>query len=337
MPPAHRRSALAFVPAVTVALFLLPIAAGLIGTLLPAFGYLPAIGGQALSLAPWRRLFASPGFATSLATTLATGVTATAVSIVLALGFCAVAHRGTLARRAGAWVAPVLSTPHAAIAIGVAFLIAPSGWIARALSPWLTGWALPPDVATVGHRSGWPLVLGLVLKEVPYLILMIAGALHQVPAAPQLALARSLGYGRVEGWLKIVLPQIYPQIRLPIYAVLAFSLSVVDVALILGPAQPPTLAVLAVRWFADADVGFYFPAAAAATLSLALVVAAIAGWRIGEIAVARIGQRWLARGGRRGIATFIAHVAHACTLAALIASAAAIAGMLLWSVAAQWR
>ena len=72
----------------------------------------------------------------------------------LALGFCAVAHGRPWRAALGAWLAPVLATPHAAIAIGLAFLIAPSGWIARALSPWLTGWTLPPDVATVGRRRG---------------------------------------------------------------------------------------------------------------------------------------------------------------------------------------
>ncbi|HET9045487.1 MAG TPA: ABC transporter permease subunit [Casimicrobiaceae bacterium] len=331
------KTGLRVVPALTVALFMLPIGAGLVGTLLPAFGYLPAIGGHALSLDPWRRLFAYPGFATALATTLFTGVAATLLSTLLAVGLCAVAHGTPLARRASAWVAPVLSTPHAAIAIGVAFLIAPSGWIARALSPWLTGWTLPPDVATVGHPSGWPLIACLVLKEMPYLVLMIASALHQVPAAPQLAVARSLGYGRVESWLKVVLPQIYPQIRLPIFAVLAFSLSVVDVALILGPGNPPTLAVLAVRWFADPAITQYFPAAAAATLSLAIVIVAVAAWHVSERAVAFAGRRWIARGRRHGAATVISRIACALAVGSFVVSAFAVAGMALWSVSEQWR
>jgi ABC-type uncharacterized transport system, permease component len=42
----------------------------------------------------------------------------------------------------------------------------------------------------------------------------------------------------------VILPILYGQLRLPIYAVLAFSLSVVDMALILGPTTPPTLATL---------------------------------------------------------------------------------------------
>jgi putative thiamine transport system permease protein len=36
--------ALGFIPYLTLALFLGPVAAGLVFTLLPAFGYLPALG-----------------------------------------------------------------------------------------------------------------------------------------------------------------------------------------------------------------------------------------------------------------------------------------------------
>jgi hypothetical protein len=57
----RRGGLLRFVPALTLAVFLAPIAAGLIGTWLPAFGYLPALGGEGFGLAPWRDLLASPG------------------------------------------------------------------------------------------------------------------------------------------------------------------------------------------------------------------------------------------------------------------------------------
>ena len=325
------------IPAITVGVLLLPIGAGVFGTLLPAFGYLPAIGGNALDLAPWRTLVAYPGFLTSVATTLFTGILTALLALVLAIGFCAFAHGRPWTRRIGSWLAPVLSTPHSAIAIGFAFLVAPSGWIVRAISPWLTGWALPPDIATVGDRAGFALIAGLLLKEVPYLILMIVGALNQVPAQQHLAIARSLGYVRVEAWLKTILPQVYPQIRLPVYAVIAFSLSVVDVALILGPSNPPTLSVLAVRWFTDADIRWYFPAAAAAMLQLCLVVGVIILWFGAERVAVRVGRRWIARGSRSGFlaAAFGGAAALTCTVFGL--SAMAMLGMGLWSFAAQWR
>ncbi len=330
-------SLLRAMPALTVGVFMLPIVTGLAGTLLPAFGYLPAIGGDAFGLDGFRRLFAYPGFASSVTVTLVSGLGTALLAVAIAFGFCAYAHDRPWLRRMSATLAPILATPHSAIAIGFAFLVAPSGWIARAISPWLTGWALPPDVATVGDAAGVALVLGLLLKEVPYLVLMIAGALQQVPAREQLALARSLGYSRTEAWVKVVLPQVYPQVRLPIYAVLAFSLSVVDVALILGPTNPPTLAVLAVRWFTDADIAFYFQAAAAATLLLMLVAAAIAVWHGAERIVARAGRRWIARGGRAGLASAGGAAAALASCALFAAAAFAIVGMALWSFAAQWR
>jgi putative thiamine transport system permease protein len=328
---------LAALPAITVCVLLLPIGAGFLGTLLPAVGYLPAIGGQSVSLNPWRTLVAYPGFFTSVATTLFTGVVTALLALFLAIGFCAAAHGRPWPRRLGSFLAPILSTPHSAIAIGFAFLVAPSGWVVRVLSPWLTGWALPPDLATIGDHAGLALIAGLLLKEVPYLILMIAGALHQVPAQQHLAIARSLGYTRAEGWIKTILPQVYPQIRLPVYAVIAFSLSVVDVALILGPSNPPTLSVLAVRWFTDADIRWYFPAAAAAMLQLALAIGVIALWFGAERVVSVAGRHWIARGNRRGVVAALCGTTAALACTAFGLAAMAMLGMALWSFAAQWR
>jgi putative thiamine transport system permease protein len=331
------RGALTWAPALTVAVFVLPIGAGLLGTLAPAFGYLPAIGGTEVTLAPWRTLFAYPGFSSSLTLTISTSLLATLSSLAIALAGCAYLHGSRLERRVGGLIAPLLAMPHAALAIGFAFLILPSGWIARALSPWLTGWAVPPDVLTVGHPSGLPIVGSLLLKEVPYLMLMTLGALNQVPAREHLRIAQSLGYGRVAAWFKIVLPQVYPQIRLPVYAVLSFSLSVVDVALILGPSNPPTLAVLAVRWFADPDTSRYFEAAAAAVLLFALVACAIAVWVGTEKLVARMGQRWIEQGTRSGYAAPTTAVLTGALAALYALAAAAIAGLILWSFAQAWR
>ena len=189
----------------------------------------------------------------------------------------------------------------------------------------------------MGHTSGWPLVLCLVIKETPYLVLMIAGALHQVSARGHVAIARSLGYGSIEAWMKLVLPQIYPQIRLPIFAVLAFSLSVVDVALILGPANPPPLAVLAFRWFTESDIGYFFPGSAAAVLQFVVVALAIVIWRANECGASTIARRWIVRGVRRGAATIAVRIGFVFAIAMLLAAAFAIAGMALWSIADQWR
>src|SRR5262245_13923282 len=107
-PPSAGRamSPLRWAPSVTVAAFALPIAAGLLGTWLPAFGVLPAIGDTQLSLAPWHELVHQPGFATALQLTLVSGLVTTLLAVLAALGLAAWAHERLWGRRLGAWMAP---------------------------------------------------------------------------------------------------------------------------------------------------------------------------------------------------------------------------------------
>ena len=105
---------------------------------------------------------------------------------------------------------------------------------------------------------------GLTVKEMPFLLLMALAALGQVDGTRKMRVAAALGYGRIGGWLKTVFPAVYAQIRLPVYVVLAYSMSVVDVALILGPSTPPTLSVQIVKWMGDPDLAMRLTAAAAA-------------------------------------------------------------------------
>jgi putative thiamine transport system permease protein len=330
-------SSLRYLPALTVGLFLGPVIAGLFGTLLPAFGWLPVLGGEQLSLEPWRRLLAAPGLAAALQVTLTSGFASTAIALALTVLIFAAGH-GTRALgpiRRG--MVPLLAVPHLAVAVGLAFLIAPSGWLVRLIAPWPTGWHTPPDVALVQDPLGLALTFGLALKETPFLVLMTFAALGQVPADAQLRMARSLGYGPVQAWLKVVLPQVYPQIRLPVYAVLAYALSVVDMAIVLGPTTPPTLAPLVFRWFNDPDLTMRFQAAAGAALQLGIVVLGIALWRGLEVLLASLARPWLAdggRGGRGGMPRLLAWAGVAllfgCSLGCLL-------GLALWSIAQRWR
>jgi putative thiamine transport system permease protein len=324
-------------PGLTVALFLLPIGAGLLGTLLPAFGWLPALGGERPSLEPWRQLLAEPGLPHAVTLSVTGGLGATLLSLGLALGFCAACHETAAMRLARRLLAPLLALPHVSAAIALAFLIAPSGWILRLLSPWATGSDLPPDLVTLQDRRGLALALGLIVKETPYLLLMCLAGLGQLDAARSLQLARGLGYGAAAAWLKTVLPRLYPLIRLPVYAVLAYGLSVVDMALILGPATPPPLAPLVLRWSNAADLAWRFPAAAGACLQLLLAMAAILLWAGAERMMARLVRPLLADGRRLAGLDWPARLLAGGAMAALLALAVAgLLGMGLWSVAARW-
>lgn len=328
---------LRLVPPLTLLLFLGPIAAGLAGTLLPAFGYLPVLGLTLSPLDPWRMLLAAPGLGTALTLTLTSGLLSAAISYALAVGLCAAFHDRPWFARLRLMLAPLLAVPHAALAIGFAFLIAPSGWIARILSPWLTGWDRPPALATVADPHALALTAALMLKETPFLLLMMLAALNQVPSHRLMAVSRSLGYGPAVGWLKAVLPLVQKQIRLPLYAVLAYALSNVDMAIVLAPGTPPPLAVQLLRWFNDPDLAMRFPAAAGAVLLCLLVAFVILLTRGIEALAGWLGRRWIAAGSRGHGGAGIRCAAGLGGGLALCLSVLALLGLGLWSLAGRWR
>lgn len=324
-------------PALIVTLLVAPILAGLAMALLPAFGYLPALGGKSLSLAPWRALADQPGIGRSVAISFASGLVATALSLAVVLLYLAAASGSRLDRWIRRLVSPLLSIPHAAAAFGLAFLIAPTGLLARLASPSLTGWERPPDLLIVQDPWGLSLIAGLVIKEVPFLLLMSLAALPQLDAERRVAMARSLGYRPAIAWLKVVAPALYPLIRLPVFAVIAYASSVVDVAMILGPTLPPTLAVSILTWFSDPDLDQRFLASAGAILQLGVTAAALFAWWGLERLMARLMKAWIARGGRdRGEAG----LRLAGRLPILLATGVAFAGLgglAIYSVAGFWR
>ena len=327
---------IALVPIVTLLAMLGPVVAGLWGTVLPAFGHLPVAGFDGPSLDALRMLATTPGIGAAARISVTTGLLATGISVLIVVlitgGWSGTPAFQVLERL----LSPLLAVPHAAAAFGLAFLIAPSGWIVRLVSPGLTGWDRPPDVLILNDPYGLAMTAGLIIKEVPFLLLMTIAALGQVQQRRSLLVAQALGYGRLTGWLKAVFPRVYAQIRLPVYVVLAYSMSVVDVAVILGPTTPPPLSVLIVKWMGDPDLGMRLLAAAGALLQLALVVAALSVWRFGEFIVARIGLSWVIRGGRGRLDGAIRPLglgAGALTAALIFAG---LGGLLVWSFAGFW-
>jgi putative thiamine transport system permease protein len=312
-----------------------PIVAGLAQTMRAGFGVMPAIGATEPGLAAFSALYELPGLGTAISLTLATGLAATALSVVVALGSLPVLHARLSRGRAARWLTPFLATPHAALAIGLAFVLAPSGWIARLVAPVL-GLARPPDIALVGDPWGIALILGLMVKEVPFLLLVGLAALTQIPLARHLAMARSLGYGTAAAWLKVIAPQLWPMLRLPVMVVLAYALSVVDMALILGPSSPPVLAVLLMRAFMSPDAAMLLPASAGAVLQGALVAGAFAGLWLIELAVASLGRIWLCRGRRSDWLAPAFAVSRAAALGLAVIGGLAMLALLVWSFTWRW-
>ena len=326
-------------PSFTIAVLLGPIAAGLIGTLVPAFGGMRPDGESGFSFDPWLRMVSEPGMAQALWLSLKTGLLSTFAALVGCFLLIAGWYGTRVFSRLERLLSPLLSVPHAAAALGLAFLIAPSGWISRLFSPWATGWMRPPDVLIVQDPGGWSLIAGLTIKELPFLLLMALAALPQIRAPERMKVAQALGYGLVRGWFLTVMPSLYAQIRLPIYAVLAYAMSNVDVAMVLGPSRPPTLSIFILRWMTDPDLALRAPAAAAALVQLALVAGAILLWRGGERLTAMLVTRAV-DSGRRGNGpsdTLMRCVGLAVGLLSGLAIFGGLISQMVWSVAGRWR
>jgi len=313
-----------------------PVLAGLAGTLLPAFGVLPALGGAEPGFGPFAALLAEPGLGRSVALSITTGLVSTALA--LAAVFLLVAGwEGTVTfRRLRRLVSPLLALPHAAAAFGLAFLIAPSGLIARLLSPELTGWTRPPDLLIVNDPLALAMTVGLAAKEAPFLLLMALAALPQLDLARSRHLATSFGYGRLAGFLHVAWPPLYRQIRLPVFAVLAFATSVVDVAAILGPTTPAPLAARLAAWMGDAEPAMRLKASAGAMLQLAVTLAALALW-VGVERLGRVAALSLCRAGRRMRRDAVGRGLGLALMAGLAGAVAlGLGAVALWSVAGHW-
>ncbi|MDQ0315189.1 ABC transporter permease [Amorphus orientalis] len=326
-----------FAPTLTIAVLIGPVIAGLAGIALPAFGYLPALGRTSFSLSPIADLLAMPGLWRSVRLSLWTGLASTAITCAVTFLFLA----GWSQTRAFHWMrrllSPLLSVPHAAAALGLAFLISPSGWLVRLVSPWATGLDRPPDLLIVHDPAGIAMITALVAKEVPFLLLMALAALPQTDATRLSHVAESFGYGRMAGFAYAVLPRLYSQLRLPIFAIIAFSTSTVDVALVLGPTLPAPLAVRVVDWMNDPDLGRRFIASAGALLQITVTGTALLAWLGLEKIVGLIGRHAISSGKRyrRDGVTRLAGASLA--LLCVVVIAAGLAGLAVWSVAGFWR
>ena len=324
-----------YLPRILLSLIVIPVVLGLAVSLLPAFGYLPALGGEQFTLQFWQQLAAVPGITRSATISLLAGIITPLIALLAVLLFLATASGRGFDRWVRRLISPVLAIPHAAAAFGLAFLIAPSGFLFRMLAP-LTGWERAPDLLITNDNWGLAMMAGLVIKEIPFLLLMALAALPQIQAAERVAIARSLGYRPAIAWLKVIAPALYPLLRLPIFAVIAFASATVDVALILGPTLPPTLSVRLLEWFSDPDLSRRFLAAAAAILQLLISLSAIGLWILGEKIIGRFWQAWITGGDRSTGETLLQAVGRSAVPLAVLTVTLSLALLLVNSIAGLW-
>ena len=320
----------------TALLFVLPVLLGLIGIILPASGYFPVLGKTGFSTDAARHFLETPGLGFASWLSLKTGLLATFVSLGSCFSILAAFFSSRIMVRLRHLLGPLVAIPHSTIAIGLVFLLAPSGWFMRLVSPTWTGLEQPPTWGLVPDPYGLALILGLVAKELPFLLLISLSALTSMPLSRLLVIGAGLGYGRVATWVFLVLPLIYRQIRLPVIAVLIFSLSVVDMALLLAPSLPPPLALLVLNGFHDADLAARLPASFGAVWQIGLVLVALLLWCSGEKFVSGVFKFCCWRGWRGQSADSLFGLLSLLAIVPMLIGVMGLVAALIWSFAKGW-
>jgi putative thiamine transport system permease protein len=328
-------------PFFLLVLLLVPVLGGLVSVLMPAFGWAPEIEHTNVGLQGFTALWQTPGLSQMITLSLSTGLISTLLAFVVTLMILAVFFNSPWLNHIQRLLSPILVIPHAAAAIAVGFLIAPSGMVSRLISPWLSGWELAPNGIFPHDSYGISIILGLTLKELPFLLLMALGVLAQPELGKKLRqqhkVALNLGYCPMTAFFKVVLPSLYPLLRLPLLAVLAYASASVEMPLILGPNTPPTLAVAIMHWFNDVDLNLRIKASAGALLQVAITGGLLVFWLGAERAIKTLFCDLLTNGEREYGGAFWQKFTIVLTVFVIVFIFLSLMGLVMWSVAGFWR
>ena len=314
----------------TLLICFLPLLPGLAGLFLAAFGFMPMINQYHFSLTGFYQLANWPGIMDSLLITLLITISSTLLTAVLAFSILQSCWTSRWWRKLESLLAPILALPHVAFAVGFAFLFTPSGFMARFLTFFssdtsLVNWHL------INNQYGLGQIFALTIKEIPFILFMSIPLLKQLNLKNTLQTAQSLGYSQAQAWQKIIFPQWLPKIRFSLFAIMAYSLSVVDVSLVIGPNKPPTLPVLVWGWLNDADLLTLPRASAGAFLLLLICVFLIYLIRLNEWLIVNKFQNWQING------RFSLPVAgQSAVLFIYSISVATVFILLIWSFTQRW-
>ena len=314
------------------AILLLPLLAGVFGTFLSSFN-LFFFQKNLDILESWTRLWEHPSTWPALWLSLRTAVIATLLSLLGSGMILSMWQSNFLRYWLGRWLILPIALPHATAAIILILLLAPSGWLWRLF---VTSNSLPPEFPFPHDTAGWALVFGLVSKELPFLLLIQLNVCRQLPEATRVKTAQLLGQPPWLGWWLTVFPSLYQQIRLPLWAVLAFSFSVIDMALILGPTAPPTFSVLILQWSTNPMLEQQALAAAGSLLQGMVLLILLLCWWVVEQVIRVLPQIPTRVWGLHKIVFLLNRIAWTIIFSGIVLLCGGMTCLLLWSFARRW-
>ncbi|NOH98165.1 thiamine ABC transporter permease [Vibrio sp. 99-70-13A1] len=320
---------------VVIAVCILPTIPGLFGVVVSSLSYIPPIGLHTPSLNGFEQVFQWQGVWHSIGLTISSALISSYLACALTFAILLATWGSPFWKKIELTLSPLLAMPHVAFAIGFAFLFAPTGLGVRTFeaifgSSNIDGSSELALIIKDPYSAG--LIIMLALKEVPFLLLMSISILQQINVERISKVSASLGYSKAQTWWKCILPQWFTKLRFPMLAVIAYSLSVVDIALIIGPTNPPTFAVLVWQWFSDPDLNLLPRAAAGAIVLFGIASLMIAFARFIEWMFLKVNRGWQFS-GRSGIRLPGRIIFSGIAFLSILM----IPLMFIWSIAQRWR
>jgi putative thiamine transport system permease protein len=187
------------------------------------------------------------GLSVSIGMSLFSAIFSTLISLYIAFMVYSQYHLSQKLQSLEKYLAPLLSLPHLAIALGLVFLFSDG-------SLFFVDAGLP-------RKSLSTLILAIILKEVPFFLLIFSAIGRQLPIKYWILQGKALGFQDYRCWWFLVFPTLLKQSRLAMLAATAYTLSVVDISLLVGPNIPELFAVSVYHWqtsFAAGDQALAF-------------------------------------------------------------------------------
>ena len=264
----------------SILVFLIPILFGLIGTILPSLGHYFELSSN-ITFDFYEKVFFISGINKSIFLSIFVGILSTIISLILSQAILSkiyfTKHISSLKRL----LFPLIAFPHITMAIGISFLFSSSGFLMRLISL-IYNFERPPNTDFFPDNYGFFLILGLILKETPFFLLISLGVLSTIKTKEYFYIGMSQNYTNFTSWIIYVFPQIYKKMKISIFVVLIFSSSVIDLPLVLAPTTPSTLSIRILQQFTQPDLSNYSLAASLSILQFLLILTSIIIWLLIE-------------------------------------------------------
>lgn len=219
-----------------------------------SLGYLPVIGLYDLNFESYGIILTNDEFWYGALVSFHIAFTSTLLSTILAIT-CALVLRETFrGRRAIAFLFQLsLSIPHMVVALAILLLTTQSGLLARLIYP--TGLITEPShfPELVFDRYSIGIILVYVLKEVPFMGIIVLAILQGVGREYE-ETAATLGAGLWQRFRYVILPLISPGTLSAFIIVFAYVFGAFEIPYLLGRTDPAALPVVGFRYYLDVDL-----------------------------------------------------------------------------------